>query len=126
MLNEVLHLTNGAPFAQCHENGEELDSIDPIKERIDKFLNDGFISRSVAAKEYSIKKYNEFVNNAVFNTYKAYDLVELKNTSCFGCKYDDCEVDEEERKANCLSCLEPVTIRKNFVGREDALHVKDK
>ena len=66
MLNEVLHLTNGAPFAQDNEN----------------------------------------------------DIRNELKTSCYGCKYDDCEVDEEERKANCLSCLEPVTIRKNFVKGE--------
>lgn len=66
MLNEVLRLTNCAPFAQFHEN----------------------------------------------------DITNELKTSCHGCKYDDCEFDEEERKAHCLSCLEPVTIRKNFVKGE--------
>jgi len=35
-------------------------------------------------------------------------------TSCHGCKYDDSDVDEAERKAHCLPCLEPVTLRRNY------------
>jgi hypothetical protein len=35
-------------------------------------------------------------------------------TSCHGCKYDDSDVDEAERKAHCLPCLEQVTLRRNY------------
>lgn len=35
-------------------------------------------------------------------------------TSCHDCKYDDIDVDENERKAHCIPCLEPVTLRKNY------------
>lgn len=42
------------------------------------------------------------------------DVEECTKTSCTGCKYDDVEMDEEERKANCIHCLEPVTLRKNY------------
>lgn len=35
-------------------------------------------------------------------------------TSCDGCKYDDIEVAENERKAKCFPCLKPVTIRENY------------
>lgn len=129
MLNEVLHLTNGAPFAQLHENGEIISinlqndtGVDikvkscsrtiKINPNMLNFFGDDF-------SKIAFQSFIEAFPDAVINRFSL-------NTSCFGCKYDDCEVDEEERKANCLSCLEPVTIRKNFVWREDALHVKDK
>jgi hypothetical protein len=43
------------------------------------------------------------------------DLVDVSHTSCFGCKYDDIEMGEEERKANCFPCFEQVMIRRNYV-----------
>lgn len=45
---------------------------------------------------------------------KAHDLADVSHTSCFGCKYDDSDVNETERKAHCFPCLEQVTIRKNY------------
>lgn len=46
------------------------------------------------------------------------DLAELNElkTSCHGCKYDDSDVNEEERKAHCMPCLEPTTLRKNYTA----------
>jgi len=39
-------------------------------------------------------------------------------TSCYGCKFNDSDMDENERKAHCFSCLEPITVRKNYVIKE--------
>lgn len=35
-------------------------------------------------------------------------------TSCHGCKYDDIDANENERKEHCIPCLEPITLRKNY------------
>lgn len=44
------------------------------------------------------------------------DVAECTKTSCSGCVYEDSEIDEEERKLHCFTCLEPITLRKNYTA----------
>ena len=57
----------------------------------------------------------ELVAPFVNRIYEDIAEVSKPHTSCHGCKYDDVEMDEEQRKAHCLPCLEPITLRKNYV-----------
>jgi|GEM_PF-2775039 len=59
-------------------------------------------------------KDKELVEPFVNRIYQDFEEVCAPKTSCHGCKYDDVEMDEEERKAHCIPCLYPTTIRKNY------------
>jgi len=56
----------------------------------------------------------ELVEPFVNRIYEDIAEVNKTHTSCYGCKYDDVEMDEEQRKAHCIPCLKPITLRKNY------------
>lgn len=57
---------------------------------------------------------SHFVRPFVERIYQ--DIEECTKTSCHGCKYDDIDTDENERKTHCIPCLEPITLRKNYTA----------
>lgn len=74
-----------------------------------------FLEEQIAKEREIFKGYEHLSNiknlNSTVEKLKAY---KEPKTSCSGCAYEDSEIDEEERKAHCITCLELVTIRKNY------------
>ena len=77
-----------------------------------------FLEEQIAKEHETFKGYEHLSNiknlNSTVEKLKAY---KEPKTSCSGCAYEDTEIDEEERKAHCLTCLKPVTIRKNYAAK---------
>lgn len=72
----------------------------------------GFLEDQIAKEQEAFKGFKHLSNIEELQS----TVTQLKSfqTSCHGCKYDNSDVDEEERKAHCIPCLEPVTLRRNY------------
>ncbi len=79
----------------------------------------GFLEDQIALEKEIFKGYEQKSNIAdLQKTIEGLKACKEPQTACHGCTYDDSEVDEAERKAHCLTCLEQVTIRKNYVKND--------
>jgi hypothetical protein len=82
----------------------------------------GFLEDQIALEKEIFKGYERKSNIAVLQkTIEGLKACQEPQTACHGCIYDDSEVDESERKAHCLTCLEPVTLRKNYSAADSKL-----
>ena len=77
----------------------------------------GFLEDQIALEKEIFKGYECKSNIAVLQkTIEGLKACQEPQTACHGCIYDDSDMDDDERKAHCLTRLEPVTIRKNYTA----------
>lgn len=72
----------------------------------------GFLEDQIAREKEAFKGFEQLSN--IEELEQTVKKLCSFHTSCHGCKYDDVEMDEEQRKAHCIPCLEPITLRKNY------------
>ena len=76
-----------------------------------------FLEEQIAKEREVFKGYEPLSSIASLNkTIEGLNAYKEPQTSCSGCVYEDSEIDEEERKLHCFTCLEPITLRKNYTA----------
>lgn len=88
-------------------------------------VTNGAISKPNTSADVVIAIHNDIRTKDIEEAIaEEFEVQQEPKTSCHGCKYDDIEMGEEERKAHCLPCLEPVTLRKNYMATDDVSQAK--